>query len=209
MIKGLRILVAGFVMMLFGLNAQAQSQWEKDLESLRAWMNKKALQADSVTRAEWPAIKESFKAQTAGLDRNSASMSQESKAEYIELKSQYKVLEGKHEEQYGQPLNRDVAIKWEKELAGRTNLRSIKPAELRNVFAYFMEGVRGQRTAWSLRDWDYAEHVYLELSNRKQVVLDKLGNGDKIKIAALQVEFNALRKSRDAKDKYEEMREQR
>lgn len=204
-----KILIVCLMMVLFAFNAQAQSQLEKDLDSFRTWMNKKASQADSITKAEWPAIKENFKVKTASLDRKSENMAQESKEEYNDLKSQYKAMEEKHEEQYGQPLKREEALRWEKELAGRTNLRRIKPAELRGVFIYFMEGVRGQRNAWSLRDWDYAEHVYLELSNRKQAVLDKLSNGDKIKIAALQVEFNTLRKSRDVKDKYEEIRDKR
>lgn len=204
-----RVFIVGFAMVLFAFNVQAQSQLEKDLESFRAWITRKASQGDSITRAEWPGIKESFRSKTDNLDRNTGNMSQESKEEYTELKSQYRLMESKHEEQYGQPLNRAEAVKWEKELAGRTNLRTIKPADLRDVFTYFLEGVRGQRADWSLRDWDYAEHVYLELSNRKQAVLDRLSTGDKIKIAALQVEFNTLRKSRDAKDKYNEMRENR
>jgi hypothetical protein len=204
-----KVYVLCFIMVLLAFQTQAQSQLEKDLDSFRVWVSKKATQADSITRAEWPAIKENFKAKTASLDQKSGSMSQESKNEYDGLKSQYKAMEEKHDEQYGQPLSRDIAKRWEKELAGRSNLKNIRAAELRDVFVYFMEGVRGQRTGWSLRDWDYAEHVYLELSNRKQVVLDKLTNGDKIKIAALQVEFNALRKSRDAKDKYDEMRDKR
>jgi len=201
-----RILTVFAGLVFFSLQAQAQSQFEKDLKSLREWMSRKATQADSITRAEWPAIKENFRAKTASLDRNTDEMSEENKREYGELKSQYKSMESKHESQPGQPLNREEAKRWEKELAGRTNLRNIKADELRDVFSYFLEGVRGQRANWSLRDWEYAEHVYLELSNRKQAVLDKLNNGDKIKIAALQVEFNALRKGRDAKDKYEEMR---
>lgn len=191
------------LILLCVFSVQAQSQIEKDLESLKTWMNKKAAQADSLTKAEWPAIKEGFRSRTTNLDRSSGQLSNESEQEYAHLKATYKVMEQKHEEQYGQPLNRQEAVKWEKELAGRTNLRNIKPADLRHVFIYFMEGVRGQRATWSLRDWDYAEHVYLELSNRKQAVLDNLGTSDKIKIAALQVEFNTLRKSRDARDKYE------
>lgn len=204
-----KVYVVCLMLVLITFNVQAQSQLEKDLDSFRAWMSKKASQADSITRAEWPAIKESFKTKTASLDRKSESMTQESKEEYNDLKSQYKAMEEKHEEQYGQPLKREEAIRWEKELAGRNNLRRIKAADLRDVFVYFIEGVRGQRHTWSLRDWDYAEHVYLELSNRKQAVLDKLSNGDKIRIAALQVEFNTLRKSRDVKDKYEELRDKR
>jgi len=204
-----RAFVACIAVMLLTLNVQAQSQLEKDLQSFRTWMNRKATQADSVTRAEWPIIKESFKAATSRLDQQADSLSKESKQEYAELKLQYQEMEVRQEGQYGQPLNPAEAIKWEKELAGRTKLSKIKPDELRPVFTYFMEGVRGQKANWSLRDWEYAEHVYLELSNRKQVLLDRLSNGDKIRIAALQVEFNSLRTSRDVQNKYEEMRDKR
>lgn len=195
--------------MLLAFNAQAQSQIEKDLESFRTWMRTKATQGDSVTKAEWPSIKESFISKTATLDRDSGNMSQQSKEEYSALKSQYKAMEAKYGEEYGQPLKREEAVRWEKELAGRSNLKRIRATELRDVYVYFLEGVRGQRAQWSLRDWEYAEHVYLELNSRKQAVQDKLSNSDKIKIAALQVEFNAIRKSRDAKDKYEDMRDKR
>ncbi len=194
-------------LVLLTCNAYAQSQTEKDLENLRTWMKKKAAQGDSLTKAEWPAIRGNFRTKSANLDRSSGNMSLESKEDYNELKTQYKTMEAKHGEQYGEPLNREEAERWKKELTGRTNLKRIKADELRDIYVYFLEGVRGQRAQWSLRDWEYAEHVYLELNNRKQAVLDKLSNSDKLKIAALQVEFNALRKSRDAKDKYEEMRD--
>jgi hypothetical protein len=195
------------MLVLSSFYVQAQTQLEKDFESFRNWINKKASQADSTTKAEWPDIKNKFSTKTATLDRNTTSMSPESKDEYDQLKSRFKTMEAKHDGQFGDPLNREEAAKWEKELTGKSSLKKIKADDLRVVYLYFIANVREQRAQWSLRDWEYAEHVYLELGNRKQAVLDKLSNSDKIRIAAMQVEFNTLRKSRDAKDKLNEMRE--
>ncbi|TXK38000.1 hypothetical protein FVR03_14405 [Pontibacter qinzhouensis] len=188
-----------------GLQVQAQtkSQIERDLEDLRGWLSKKANQADSLTRAEWPAIKQEFFTRTEKLDKNAGKLSDNTKQEYGELKNQYRELEQQNEEAYGQPLNREEAARWERELTGTNNIKAIKMVDLRDRYIYFMEQVRARRTRWSLRDWDYAEHVYLQLSDRKELVLDALPNGDKMKIAALQVEFNTLRKSRDVKDRFE------
>ncbi len=197
------------VSITFAAQAQTQSQLEKDLADLRAWMRSKANQGDSITRAEWPHIKREFNLRTENLERGSSKLSQQSKEEYSTLKSRYRSWEQQNEERYGQPLNREEAARWEKELAGTTNIQNLRANQMRDTFIYFMEGVRGQRSRWSLRDWDYAEHVYLKLSDRKQEVLGQMNNSDKMKVAALQVEFNTLRKSRDAKDLYENMREKR
>lgn len=189
--------------------AQTKSKLEQDLEDFRTWMNKRVNQGDSITRAEWPSIKQEFRARTQRLDRSSSQMTAQSKQEYGEMKDRYQEWEAQHEERYGQPLKRETAATWERRLTGTNKIGQLKASQLRDTFTRFMENVRAQRTDWSLRDWDYAEHVYLLLSDRKQQVLDQMTNNDKIKVAALQLEFNTLRKSRDAKDRYNQMREQR
>ncbi len=193
----------------FMAQAQTQSQLEKDLADLRAWMRNKANQGDSITRAEWPNIKREFNIKTQNLEQGSSKLSQQSKEEYSSIKTRYRSWEQQNEERYGQPLNREEAARWEKELTGTNNIMHLKANQMRPAFVQFLEAVRGQRSRWSLRDWDYAEHVYLQLSDRKQQVLQQMNNSDKMKVAALQVEFNTLRKSRDAKDLYENMREKR
>ncbi|SIT93880.1 DUF6565 domain-containing protein [Pontibacter indicus] len=199
------------LMGLSTLNAQAQTKTklEQDLEDFRNWMNKRVSQGDSITRAEWPAVKQEFRTRTQNLDRSSSQMNEASKQEYGQLKNQYQEWEAEHEERYGQPLSRETAANWERRLAGTNKIGQLKASQLRGTFVRFMENVRAQRTDWSLRDWDYAEHVYLQLNDRKQQVLSQMTNSDKMKVAALQVEFNTLRKSRDAKDRYNQMREQR
>ena len=197
------------VLLTFGAQAQSKSKLEQDLEDLRTWMNRKASQGDSITRAEWPTIKQEFRTRTQSLEQGTNKMTEQSKQEYSELKTRYRQWEADNEERYGQPLDRETAANWERRLAGTQNIRNLKASQMRDTYTRFMENVRAQRSDWSLRDWDYAEHVYLLLGERKQQLLDQMSNGDKMKVAALQVEFNTLRKSRDAKDLYESMREQR
>ncbi|MBD1396888.1 hypothetical protein H9Q13_06905 [Pontibacter sp. JH31] len=197
------------LVLAFGAQAQSQSKLEQDLQDLRTWMSRKASQGDSITRAEWPTIKQEFRARTQSLEQGTGKMTEQSKQEYSELKTRYRQWETDNEERYGQPLNRETASDWERKLAGTRNIDKLKSSQIRETYTRFMENVRGLRHDWSLRDWDYAEHVYLLLNDRKQQVLDQMSNSDKMKVAALQVEFNTLRKSRDAKDLYNSMREQR
>lgn len=189
--------------------AQSKSKLEQDLEDFRNWMNKRVSQGDSITRAEWPTIKQEFQTRTQKLDRSSSQMNASSQQEYGELKNQYQAWEAVHEDAYGQPLRRETAAAWERRLAGTNKIGQLKAGQVRDTYVRFMENVRAQRTDWTLRDWEYAEHVYLRLNERKQQVLEQMSNSDKMKTAALQVEFNTLRKSRDAKDRYNQMREQR
>ncbi|RDV13382.1 hypothetical protein DXT99_19505 [Pontibacter diazotrophicus] len=184
--------------------AQAQSKVEQDLDELRAWMQRRSGQADSTLRKEWPSVKQEFKSLTSGLNRNTQSLSEESRAEYNDIKQRYESWEERNEstavDLEGKELER-----WERELTGTTNINRIKPAKMRDAYARLLEKTRGQRRNWSLRDWEYADFVLGELNSRKAEVLHQLSNGDKIKIAALQVEFASLKRSREAKDAYEHM----
>ncbi|MHC2991022.1 hypothetical protein OB13_05280 [Pontibacter sp. HJ8] len=202
-------LILLFSLLTFGVQAQSKSKLEQDLEDLRNWMNRKATEGDSITRAEWPAVKEEFKVRSKNLEQGSNKLTDQSKQEYGELKNRYSQWEAQNEERQGQPLDRETAARWERNLTGTGNIRNLKAGQMRDTYIRFMDSVRAQRTNWSLRDWDYAEHVYLVLNDRRQQVLANMNNSDKIKVAALQVEFNTLRKSRDAKDMYNNMREQR
>ncbi|MEJ8756122.1 hypothetical protein WG947_03880 [Pontibacter sp. H259] len=194
---------------ILGTQAQTKSQLDKDLEDLRTWMRKKSTQADSVTRAEWPTIKQEFKTLTSGLDKNTEKLSQESKQEYNQYKSRYSEWEERNELRKAVALDGHELERWEEVMTGTTRIGSIKPADLRNAFIRMTDYTRANRRNWSLRDWDYAEFVFGELNTRKTEVLEKLNNSDKIKIAALQVEMATLKKSREAQEAYNEMREKR
>lgn len=202
------VLALLFTGTILGTQAQNKSQLEQDLTDLRTWMRKKSAQADSVTRAEWPHIKQEFKTLTSGLEKNSEKLSAESKEEYGELKSKYNEWEERNEAETVNLDGRELE-RWENVLTGTTRIASIKPKDMRDAFIRMTDYTRANRRNWSLRDWEYAEFVFGELNSRKAEVLDELNNSDKIKIAALQVEIATLKKSREAQEKYNEMREKR
>ncbi|MBC5775351.1 hypothetical protein H8S95_14825 [Pontibacter sp. KCTC 32443] len=203
------LLAVVFTGTILGTQAQTKSQLEQDLTDLRTWMRKKSAQADSVTRAEWPVIKQEFKALTSGLDKNSEKLSEESKEEYSQLKGKYNEWEERNEIREEVDLNGPELERWENLMTGTNRIASIKPAALRDAYIQLTDYTRANRRRWNLRDWEYAEFVFGELNTRKAEVLDKLNNSDKIKIAALQVEFATLKKSREAQEKYNEMRDNR
>ena len=186
--------------------AQAQSQIEQDLADLRAWMQRRSGQADSTIRKEWPSVKQEFKQLTSGLNRNSQNLSEESREEYDAIKQRYKGWEDRNDGTFvdldGKELER-----WERELTGTTKIKRVKAAKIRDVYVRLLERTREQRRNWSPRDWEYAEFVFGELNSRKAELQSQLSSGDKIKIAALQVEFTSLKKSREVKDAYEQRRE--
>lgn len=186
--------------------AQAQTQLEQDLANLRAWMLRRSSQADSTIRKEWPSVKQEFKSLSSSLNRNPQKLSEESREEYNEIKQRYEGWEERNEST-SMDLNGKELERWEKELTGTANISRLKPAKMRDAYVRLLEKTREQRRNWTLRDWEYAEFVLGELNSRKAEVLDKLSSGDKIKIAALQVEFASLKKGREAKDAYKNMRE--
>ena len=197
-----------FTATIVGAQAQTTSQLEQDLEKLRAWMRKKSAQADSVTRAEWPAVKQEFKRLTSSLEKNTEKLSEESREEYGELKNRYNTWEERNEAEAVNLDGRELE-RWERAMTGTIDIAALKPAAMRNAYTRLIDYTRAHRRNWTLRDWEYAEFVFGELNSRKAEVLDNLSNGDKMKIAALQVEFATLKKSREAQEKYNQMRENR
>ncbi len=202
----LALLFAGSTL---AVQAQSKSQLEQDLDNLRAWMRQKSTQADSVTRAEWPTIKQEFRNLTHSLDENTEKLSEQSKEEYKTYKNRYNEWEKRNEERQLVDLDGEELERWELAMTGTTRIASIKTANLRNAYVKLIDYVREHRRGWSLRDWEYAEFVFGELNTRKSEVLDKLNNGDKIKIAALQAEFVTLKKGREAQEMYKDMRDKR
>ena len=194
-------------MVAFAVQAQSQTQLEKDLAAFRSWMQSKASLADSTIRREWPTVKKEYRELTYSLDQNSRKMSEKSRDEYGQMKSRYKEWEERNETRQPVSLVKKDLERWEKIMTGTTRIASIKPANLRDAFVLALDVTREHRRTWDAKDWEYAEFVVGELNTRKTEVLDQLNNSDKIKIAALQVEFATLKKSKEAKDKYQEMRE--
>lgn len=203
------LLAVLFTATIVGVQAQTKTQLEQDLDKLCTWMRKKSVQADSVTRAEWPSVKQEFKTLTSSLEKNTEKLSEESKAEYSQYKSRYGEWEERNEIRKAVDLDGRELERWEKQMTGTTRIGNIRPEDLRDAYIRLTDYTRVYRRNWNLRDWDYAEFVFGELNTRKAEVLDKLNNSDKIKIAALQVEFATLKKSREAQELYNDMREKR
>ncbi|WP_161888450.1 DUF6565 domain-containing protein [Pontibacter russatus] len=185
---------------------QAQSKVERELADLRAWMQRRSAQADSTIRREWPTVKQEYKELTYGLNRDAEELSESSRKEYNTMKQRFGEWEERHEAE-SVSLDGEELERWERQLTGTTNISRLKPARMFDTYTQLLEKTRAQRREWSLRDWEYAEFVFGELNSRKAEVLDQLTNSDKIRIAALQVEFASLKKGREARDAYEHMRE--
>jgi hypothetical protein len=202
------IIVLMLLVTVTGVQAQtnSKSQVEQSFDEFRAWMQKKSGQADSTIRNEWPSIKQEYKEFTYSLDQNTRSMTESSRNEYAGMKQRYKEWEERNETRKAVDLDGRELERWERNMTGTTHIGRIKPANLRDAFVKAIAYTREERRNWTLRDWDYAEFAFGELNTRKTELLDKLNNSDKIKIAALQVEFAALKKSREAKDMYQDMR---
>jgi hypothetical protein len=66
--------------------------------------------------------------------------------------------------------------------------------------------VRAKKQRWTQEDWDYVDHVYSQLNNRKEQVESAIPAADRIKIKTLQAEYLALEASGDAKDLYKNVK---
>lgn len=186
--------------------AQSQSQLEKDLAELRSWMRTRSVQADSMIKNEWPNVKKEYKNLTYSLDGQTKKLSEKSKAEYTDIKQQYQEWEAENEKVETVDLDGHELERWERTMTGTTKIDKIKAVKLRDAYISLLDYTREQRRSWSPKDWEYAEFVFGELNARKADVFGELTNSDKIKIAALQVEFATLKKSREAKDAYDNRR---
>lgn len=175
----------------------------RELDDLEAWVNKQANQTDSSVKENWPQVKAEFKERSARLDSKMDSLSAETKAEYAALKAKYQDWEAKKEKRENRPLEPAKVQQWQKELLGdNTNLAALTAADMRETYLLFMGTVRAKRTRWTQEDWDYVDHIYSQLNDRKQEVESSLSTTDRIKIKSLQAEYLALEAGSDAKDLY-------
>jgi len=176
---------------------------ERELREFKAWVNDKANRVDSSADKNWPKVKEEYKARTARLESRMDSLSVQSKQEYAELKSKYRNWETKKERRESKPLQADKIQEWQQQLLGNnTNLAALTAADMRETYLLFMGIVRAKKQRWTQEDWDYVDHVYSQLNNRKEQVESAIPTADRIKIKTLQAEYLALEASGDAKDLY-------
>ena len=186
---------------------QRDPETERELREFKAWVNDKANRVDSSADKNWPKVKEEYKARTARLESRMDSLSVQSKQEYAELKTKYRSWETKKEARESKPLQPAKIQEWEQQLLGNnTKLASLNATDMRETYLLFMGIVRAKKQRWTQEDWDYVDHVYSQLNNRKEQVESAIPAADRIKIKTLQAEYLALEASGDAKDLYKNVK---
>lgn len=178
----------------------------RELDELEAWVQDKAQRTDSTTRENWPKVKEEFRQRAARLDAKADSLSAEGKAEYARVKQKYESWEARQERRTSQPLDAAKLLQWEKELLANKKLESLQAPDMREAYLTFMGVVRARKTRWTQDDWDYVDHVYSRLNDRKRQVDSALPTSDLVKIKTLQAEYLALEAGSDAKDLYRDVK---
>ncbi|MHC2990602.1 hypothetical protein OB13_02995 [Pontibacter sp. HJ8] len=180
---------------------------DDQLESLRGWMNEKSEQADTAIREDWPEVKETFKKRSAELDKNIDSLSAESKAEYARLKQRYERWESRQERRQNTPLDAKEIAQWQEQLLREFNdIDTVTPQNIREAYLTFMGVVRAKRQNWTQNDWDYVDHVYGKLNQRRRQIEGQMSNSDKLKVRALQAEYLSIEGAADAKNMMQNMR---
>lgn len=183
-----------------------ETRTSRELEEFKDWVNARADQTDSSVKEKWPEVKEGFKQRTARLDSQIDSLSAESKAEYQELKSKFESWEARQQRRTSQPLDPAQVKQWEKKLLGNKKPESIAAADMREMYLTFMGVVRAQKQRWTQNDWDYVDHVYSRLNDRRRQVESDIPASDQIKIRTLQAEYLVLEAGSDAKDLYQHVK---
>lgn len=172
---------------------------EDRLEEFRGWLNSKTDRADTSITREWPEVQEGFKNRTAAIERNLDSLSTESKAEYAKLKERYESWEQRQERRQQTPLDAQKLSRMQEQLLRDfSDINAIGAAEVREAYLTFMGTVRARRQKWTQDDWDYVDHVYGELNQRRREVESQVATADKLKIRALQAEYLTLEGIGDA-----------
>ncbi len=177
------------------------------LEELRAWMNEKSSQGDTAIRADWPEVREKLRERNAQIERGFDSLSTESKEEYRRLRGRYSQWEERQERRQQIPLDPQKVTQWEKELLREFSAPgAVTTQNVREVYLTFIGVVRAKRQNWSDGDWDYVDHVYSQLNQRRREVEGNISSGDKLKIRALQAEYLTLEGTADAQSLMRDMR---
>lgn len=171
---------------------------EQKIERLRGWLNQKSERADTSIRANWPENRERIRDINADIERNFDSLSTRSKEEYNELKSRYAKWEAEQERRQQQPLKEQEITKWEDQLLREyKDMNTITPNNVREAYMTFMGSVRTKKGTYTQNDWDYVDHVYSKLNQRRRQIEGKMSTGDKLKVRALQAEYLALEGAAD------------
>jgi hypothetical protein len=174
---------------------------ERELEEFRGWLNKQAEKGDTAIRREWPEVKEELRRRNAQLESRFDSLSEKSKAEYRDLQKRYQSWEERQERRMQQPLDAKKVTAWQEQLLREyDDLAQLQPSQMREAYLTFMGTVRTKRKNWTQSDWDYVDHVYGKLNERRGQLESQISTSDKLKIRTLQAEYLTLEGAADTKD---------
>lgn len=177
------------------------------LEELRAWMNEKVERGDTAIRNDWPQTREKLRERNTQIERGFDSLSTESKEEYKRLKSRYSRWEERQERRQQIPLDPQKVTQWKEELLREFAAPdAITSQNVREAYLTFMGVVRAKKQNWTDSDWDYVDHVYSQLNQRRRGLEGSISAGDKLKIKALQSEYLTLEGAADAQSLMRDMR---
>ncbi|CAN5902599.1 hypothetical protein BH24BAC1_BH24BAC1_33590 [soil metagenome] len=209
--KKVTILSRTFILLVLFLSTQLayaqKGRAEQDLEELRTWVDTKLNRAGEVTREDRAQVKEQFNRLAAKVEEGASKLSEQSKADYKDLRSRYNQWEAKQQDLATIYLDKEELARWQAQLLGpHQNIPKIKAANLRDAYVTFIENVRERRRAWQPEDWVYAEEVLGRLNDRKDQVEPSLSTREIIKIQAVRTEFGTLQAGRKTKDLYKEMK---
>lgn len=181
--------------------ARSGESAEQELEEFRGWMNKQVEKGDTAIQREWPQVKEELRRRNAILESKFDSLSERSKAEYRDLQKRYRNWEERQERRMQEPLKAEKIAEWQGMLLREyKDLEQIQPAQMREAYLTFMGTVRAKQSNWTQNDWDYVDHVYGKLNDRRGQLESQISTSDKIKIRTLQAEYLALEGAADTKD---------
>ena len=174
---------------------------DEKVEELRGWLNKKAGSADTSIRENWPETREKLRDINADIERNFDSLSAEGKEEYRQLKGRYENWEQEEARRQQQPLKPQEIATWKDQLLREhKNIEAITPQTIREAYMTFMGSVRTKQRSYSQSDWDYVDHVYSSLNQRRRQIEGQMSAGDKLKIRALQAEYLTLEGAADTRN---------
>ncbi|MCX2741117.1 DUF6565 domain-containing protein [Pontibacter anaerobius] len=181
---------------------------EEELEEFRGWLNKQAAKGDTAIRREWPGVKEELRRRNARLESKFDSLSEESKAEYRELQNRYEQWEERQKQRMQQPLDAKQVAQWQEQLLREyDDLSKLQASQMREAYLTFMGTVRTKRSNWTQNDWDYVDHVYSQLNQRRRQLESQISTSDKLKIRTLQAEYLTLEGAADTQDMFREVEE--
>ncbi|WP_347158908.1 hypothetical protein [Pontibacter chitinilyticus] len=173
---------------------------DEEVEEFRAWLNQQASRGDTAIRKEWPEVRQQLRQKNAQLEEKFDSLSEKGKAEFRNLQKNYNSWEARQERRQQQPLDAQRITQWKKQLLGEySDIEDISAATAREAYLTFMGTVRTKRKTWTDDDWDYVDHVYSQLNQRRRQIESGISTGDNIKIRTLQAEYLALEGSADTK----------